>query len=233
MEKNQQGTRICSICHIRKPISEFLLSTAGYAKEYGDVCHDCLLKKRKRTLFPKDEDEDEGGKSGGLKIDYNTKLFESLKQEEKKEKIEEVKKESHEETDELETLKEEKKQEAAKETRSRTEKSLVERLANSLSKKKPTETIIANTLYDTYQVNTLTDGIDAAGALKTLGPEWGKKMADFRRFSGINSLLSLTVTYAEFSGKITEAARQPNKSAQSNQLLDTAKKIFEHHTFSK
>ncbi|MGD9152665.1 MAG: hypothetical protein PVG30_03280 [Gammaproteobacteria bacterium] len=231
MGKNQKGTKVCSICHIRKPISEFLLSTSGYAKKYSNVCHACRLKKRKKAFFAKDEDE--GGKSGGLKIDYNAKLFEFLKQEEEKEKIEEAKKEAHEETDELEALKKEKKQKTSKETKSRTAKSLIERLVSLLSRQKRTETIIANALYDTYQVNALTDGIDAAGALKSLGPEWGKRMADFRRFSGINALLSLTVTYAAFGGKITEAARQSDKSAQSNQLLETAKEIFEHHTFSK
>lgn len=230
MGKNRKGTKVCSICHIRKPISEFLLSTAGYAKEYSNVCHSCRLKMHKKAFGAEDEDEDRKG--GGLKIDYNAKLFESLKQEEKKEKIEEAKKEAHEETDEIELLKKEKKQKATKEVKSRTKKSLIERLANLLSKQKPTETIIANALYDTYQVNSMTDGIDAAGALKSLGPEWGKRMTDFRRFSGINALLSLTVTYAEFGGKITEAARQSDKS-QSNQLLDTTKKIFEPHTFSK
>lgn len=222
MKKHPKETKICRICHAKKPLADFLLSTSGYLKKYGNICHACRLKQQKKTSKVAAEDEDEGGKGGGLKIDYNAKLFETLKQEEKKEEIEEARKEAHEETDEIEALKEQEKQEAAKETKSRTAKSLIERLANLLSRKKTiTDSVAIEALYTMYKINSIADGILSAGALKTLGPEWGKKMADFRRFSGINALISLNIGFAEFSGKITEAA------GHGNELIQEAKRILD------
>jgi hypothetical protein len=221
MKKHREETKICKICHARKPLADFLLSAAGYLKKYGNVCHACRFKKHKKAFKVTAEDEDEGGKGGGLKIDYNAKLFEALRQEEKKEAIEEAKKEAHEETDELEALKEQEKQEKSKETKSRTTKSLIDRLANLLSRKKSIDSVVTNTLYTLYKMNSITDGILSAGTLKALGPEWGKRMVDFRRFTGINALVSLNVTYAGFSGKITEADQQ------GNELIQEAKKILD------
>jgi len=222
MKKHHSNTKICKLCHAKKPLADFLLSAAGYLKKYGSICHACRLKQHKKASKVAAEDEDEGGKGGGLKIDYNAKLFETLRQEEKKEAIEEAKKEAHEETDELEALKEQEKQETAKEAKSRTTKSLIERLANLLSRKKSTtDSIVTDALYTLYKTNSIVDGITSAGAIKSLGPEWGKRMADFRRFSGINALVSLNVGFTAFSGKITEAA------GQGNELIQEAKRILD------
>lgn len=224
MKKHAEETKFCTICHANKPLADFLLSGSGHLKKYGSVCHACRLKQHKKdsktVAAAEEEEEEEGGKGGGLIIDYNAKLFETLKQEEKKEEIEEAKKESREETDEFEALKEEKKQETAKETKSRAAKSLIERLAKLLSSKKSADTAVYSALYNVYKMNSMVDGITAAGAIKALGPEWGKRMADFRRFSGINALVSLNVVFTEFSGKITESA------GEGSELIQAAKNLF-------
>jgi len=230
MEKSKKGTRVCSNCNRRKPLSAFLLSTAGYTKNYSNICKSCRLKLHKKAISA--EDEDEGGKSGGLKVDYNAKLFEFLKQQEQKEAREEDIKEAHEETEEAHLTEDKEKQTKDKDTKSRTAKTLIEQLANLLSRKKSDTTAITNVLYNAYQANKLLDGISTAGTLTASGPEFGKRMAiDLMRFSGfVSSLRSLSFRYFEaFGGKITEADRQADKSIQPKELHEVAKEFFEPH----
>jgi hypothetical protein len=231
MEKQTKGTKICTTCGVRKPLSAFLSSSVGYTKTYSKICKTCRAKQfaKRFITHAEDDDDDEGGggKSSGLVIDYEAKLAMQQQQEEAKEAKEETKEEAHEEEDEIK-LKKEEKREQDKTKKSRVSKNLIDRLAKMFAKKKSTlPTGAIQTLYDTYKLNHVLDGINAAGALKTMGPEWGKRMADILRFSGAVSMLALSFKYYEsFSGKVTESVQA---EPQNNELLEVTKDIINPH----
>lgn len=226
MEKHTKGNKICTVCGASKPLSAFLISSIGYAKNYSKICKSCRIKQStKRFITHAEDDEEGGGKISGLVIDYEAKLAMQQQQEEEKEAKEEAKEEDLELEDESQKLKETEKE---KKEKTRISKNIVDRLAKLLSKKKSKVSPASlQTLREMYEFSSVLDGISTAGALKSLGPEWGKRMADILRFSGTISLISLAYKqYESFSGKISESNSSLPKT---NELLQATKDIINPH----
>lgn len=69
---NPQKTKICTVCGIRKPLSDFVIDPSKRLKEYSEICQSCRGTKHKKTV---DDEEGGGGKIKQLGIDYYAKRF--------------------------------------------------------------------------------------------------------------------------------------------------------------
>jgi|GEM_PF-1400406 hypothetical protein len=76
-----QPFRVCSLCHKRKPIADYLTtSDDGTQQTNSPVCRTCRAELA--------DDEGRGGKQNSLSIDHNRRDFDKKKQKEKHEKKE-------------------------------------------------------------------------------------------------------------------------------------------------
>lgn len=79
----REKTKICPLCGVRKPISDFLVNPLDLIKKYDDLCHACRSRgtrpwEKKFSKNPDEGDDDEGGSGGKTRsntINYYAKLL--------------------------------------------------------------------------------------------------------------------------------------------------------------
>ena len=64
---DQEKTKICPVCGIRKPLSDFLITPLDHIKQYSDFCNACRNRGSRpceKKLLKKQTEQD-GGEEGG------------------------------------------------------------------------------------------------------------------------------------------------------------------------